>query len=69
MQGTKAKQMIQKAIFDELVRLVDPGDSAPPAFNVRLSSPLFPVPYARRRRLNQGIPMPRSRSRANPKSS
>ncbi|GAA5961311.1 hypothetical protein JCM8115_001547 [Rhodotorula mucilaginosa] len=33
MQGNKAKQMIQKAIFDELVRLVDPGDSAPPAFN------------------------------------
>ncbi|KWU43226.1 putative signal recognition particle 54 kDa protein [Rhodotorula sp. JG-1b] len=33
MQGTKAKQIIQKAIFDELVRLVDPGDSAPPAFN------------------------------------
>lgn len=44
MQGNKAKQMIQKAIFDELVRLVDPGDSAPPAFNVRSRSPLSPFP-------------------------
>ncbi|GAA5884418.1 hypothetical protein JCM3774_006396 [Rhodotorula dairenensis] len=33
MQGNKAKQLIQQAIFDELVRLVDPGDDAPPAFN------------------------------------
>ncbi|POY75634.1 hypothetical protein BMF94_1256 [Rhodotorula taiwanensis] len=33
MQGNKAKQLIHKAIYDELVALVDPGDSAPPAFN------------------------------------
>lgn len=33
MQGNKAKQLIHKAIFDELVALVDPGDAAPPAFN------------------------------------
>ncbi|BGP25170.1 signal recognition particle 54 kDa protein [Rhodotorula toruloides] len=33
MQGNKAKQIIQKAIYDELVALVDPGDAAPPAFN------------------------------------
>ncbi|GAA5987687.1 hypothetical protein JCM10908_007172 [Rhodotorula pacifica] len=33
VQGNKAKQLIQKAIFDELVKLVDPGDSAPPAWN------------------------------------
>ncbi|BGP32641.1 Signal recognition particle [Rhodotorula toruloides] len=33
MQGHKAKQIIQKAIYEELVALVDPGDAAPPAFN------------------------------------
>ncbi|TNY21861.1 putative signal recognition particle 54 kDa protein [Rhodotorula diobovata] len=33
MAGNKAKQLIHKAIFDELVALVDPGDDAPPAFN------------------------------------
>ncbi|BGP40635.1 Signal recognition particle [Rhodotorula kratochvilovae] len=33
MHGNKAKQLIHKAIFDELVSLVDPGDDAPPPFN------------------------------------
>ncbi|GAA6054596.1 hypothetical protein JCM3770_000070 [Rhodotorula araucariae] len=33
LQGNKAKQLIHKAIFDELVSLVDPGDDAPPPFN------------------------------------
>ncbi|GAA6009726.1 RNA-binding signal recognition particle subunit SRP54, partial [Rhodotorula paludigena] len=33
LAGNKAKQLIHKAIFDELVTLVDPGDAAPPAFN------------------------------------
>lgn len=32
-----------QAIFDELVALVDPGDDAPPAFNVRPPCP-FPPP-------------------------
>jgi signal recognition particle subunit SRP54 len=60
MQGNKAKQMIQKAIFDELVRLVDPGDSAPPAFNVRPARPPS-LPLQRGRPpLNSRIPMPRA---------
>lgn len=39
MQGNKAKQLIHKAIFDELVALVDPGDAAPPAFNASALPP------------------------------
>ncbi|GAA5873493.1 hypothetical protein JCM1840_007395, partial [Sporobolomyces johnsonii] len=33
LAGNKGKQVIQKAVYDELVALVDPGDAAPPAFN------------------------------------
>ncbi|GAA5883571.1 hypothetical protein JCM16303_004890 [Sporobolomyces ruberrimus] len=33
LAGNKGKQVIQKAVYDELVALVDPGDDAPPAFN------------------------------------
>ncbi|KAM0789152.1 hypothetical protein ACM66B_000003 [Microbotryomycetes sp. NB124-2] len=31
--GNKAKQLLQRAVYDELVALVDPGDVPPPAFN------------------------------------
>lgn len=31
-----------QAVFDELVSLVDPGDAAPPSFNVRTVYPLLP---------------------------
>ncbi|GAA6059506.1 hypothetical protein JCM10212_002249 [Sporobolomyces blumeae] len=33
LAGNKGKQVIHKAVYDELVALVDPGDDAPPAFN------------------------------------
>ncbi|GAA5828853.1 hypothetical protein JCM3766R1_003843 [Sporobolomyces carnicolor] len=33
LAGNKGKQVIHKAVYDELVSLVDPGDDAPPAFN------------------------------------
>ncbi|GAA5898193.1 RNA-binding signal recognition particle subunit SRP54 [Sporobolomyces salmoneus] len=33
LAGNKGKQIIHKAVYDELVALVDPGDDAPPAFN------------------------------------
>ncbi|KAK4051462.1 Signal recognition particle [Microbotryomycetes sp. JL201] len=33
LAGNKAKQLLQRAVYDELVALVDPGDVPPPAFN------------------------------------
>ncbi|GAA5995201.1 hypothetical protein JCM5350_008211 [Sporobolomyces pararoseus] len=33
LAGNKGKQIIHKALYEELVALVDPGDDAPPTFN------------------------------------